>query len=114
MKEKVRHFSEVVENPVEMEGAAGAYIRWLLGPSDDVPNFFLRMFRLEQDGRTPYHSHPYEHEVYILDGKGILRIGEREYPLKPGYFAYVPPDKNHQFVNTGKVDMFFLCVIPTK
>ncbi|MEO0229319.1 MAG: cupin domain-containing protein [candidate division WOR-3 bacterium] len=112
MSEKVIPFGEVKEARVEMEGAKNVYIRWLLGPEDKMPNFYLRMFRIEKEGHTPYHSHPYEHEVFVLEGEGALIIENKEYQLKKGYVAYVPADSNHQFKNSGGEDFVFLCIIP--
>jgi len=112
MKEKVTHFSEVEETPVKMDGAKNVYIRWLVSEKDGAPNFYLRMFRVEKGGHTPYHSHPYEHEVYVLSGSGIVKIDSKEYPLAPGVVAFVPPDVNHQFINKGEEELVFLCIIP--
>jgi quercetin dioxygenase-like cupin family protein len=64
-----------------MDGAKNVYIRWLVSEKDGAPNFYLRMFRVEKGGYTPYHSHPYEHEVYVLSGSGIVKIDSKEYPL---------------------------------
>jgi len=112
MKEKVTHFSEVEETPVKMDGAKNVYIRWLVSEKDGAPNFYLRMFRVEKGGYTPYHSHPYEHEVYVLSGSGIVKIDSKEYLLAPGVVAFVPPDVNHQFINKGEEELVFLCIIP--
>ncbi len=112
MEAKVFHYAKVPENKVEMQGAEKVNIRWLLGPDDHMPNFYLRMFKIEKGGHTPYHSHPYEHEVYVLEGKGILKVNEQEHPIEPGYVAYVPPDALHQFLNAGDSDFVFLCIIP--
>lgn len=112
MEEKVKHYTEVEESPVKMEGAKGVFIRWLVAEKDEAPNFYLRMFRLEKDGHTPYHNHPYEHEVYVLSGNGKLIISGKEYPLVSGTVAFVPPSVDHQFLNMGEDEFVFLCIIP--
>jgi quercetin dioxygenase-like cupin family protein len=112
MEGRVFDFTEVKENLVEMEGASSAYIRWLLGPSDGVPNFYLRMFRLEKGGHTPYHLHPYEHEVFVIRGKGTVKIGNKDFSLKGGSVAFVPPNEMHQFMADGGEELVFLCIIP--
>jgi len=108
----VKHFQDIKEEKVEMEGAKDAYIRWLIGPNDNVPNFYLRMFRLLPGGHTPYHSHPYEHEVFVLDGTGSVVIEGKEHTLTKGNFSFIPPNANHQFLNKGDTDFVFLCIIP--
>ena len=110
---KVVSYEDVKELYVDMEGAKDAYIRWLITSDDGAPNFAMRLFRVLPLGYTPYHSHPYEHEVFVLEGEGKLVFEGEEYPLKPGSVAYVDPDKRHQFVNTSKEkELRFICVIP--
>lgn len=110
---KVKHYSDVLNEDANMEGAVGASIRWILGPKDDMPNFYLRMIEVETGGNTPRHRHPYEHEVYVLEGQGEL-IDPDGKPLElwPGNVAYVAPDELHQFRNTGDGVFRFLCIIP--
>ena len=109
---KLTHFSQVELQPVKVEGAAGTYIRWLIAEKDGAPNFALRMFEVEPEGHTPYHQHAWEHEVYCLEGEGILVFEGNEYPFKANDSIYVDPDKIHQFKNTGKGKLKFLCIIP--
>ena len=58
---KVQHYQQVSSEPVEMEGAHGCTVRWLLGPRDGAPNFAMRQFDVAVNGYTPRHHHPYEH-----------------------------------------------------
>ena len=69
---KVQHYQQVSSEPVEMEGAHGCTVRWLLGPRDGAPNFAMRQFDVAVGGYTPRHHHPYEHEVFVLEGEGVV------------------------------------------
>jgi len=69
---------------------------------------------LKNGGYTPKHSHLYEHEVFILNGKGRVFTDNTNKDIEKNYFLYVPPDKEHQFINTGENDLEFLCIIPNK
>jgi quercetin dioxygenase-like cupin family protein len=110
---KAKHFSDVEKIMATTEGARGAGIRWLLGPDDDMPNFHLRLIEVDHDGQTMHHQHPYEHEVYVLEGEGELIGPEgKTLSLEPGVAAYVPPDGVHQFRNVGAGMLRFLCIIP--
>lgn len=54
---------------------------------------------------TKYHSHSQQEEFFmILDGSGILRLNDEEYPIKKGDFIAKPPARfiAHQFYNSGK------------
>ena len=109
---KVQHTQDVEQRPVEMEGATGCSVRWLIGKSEDAPNFAMREFEVAPGGHTPKHHHPYEHEVYVLEGEGVVLEAGREVPLKAGDVIYVAPDEVHQFRNTGRCRMRFLCLVP--
>jgi len=69
---KVNHYEEITAVPVDMEGAVGCQVRWLLGEEDGAPNFAMRQFEVEANGHTPKHHHPYEHEVFVLEGSGVV------------------------------------------
>lgn len=109
---KVNHYEEVESRPVEMEGASGCKVRWLVSESDGAPTFAMRQFDVAVGGHTPKHSHPYEHEVFVLEGDGLVVEGEIEHPLKTGDVIFVKPDEVHQFRNTGERPMKFLCLVP--
>ncbi len=109
---KVQHCEKVDSKPVEMEGASGCTVRWLVDESDGAPTFAMRQFEVAPAGHTPKHSHPYEHEVFVLEGSGIVLEGDQEHPLTAGDVVYVSPDDVHQFRNTGDTPLKFLCMVP--
>jgi quercetin dioxygenase-like cupin family protein len=110
---KVKHYTEVENQDADMDGAHGANIRWVLGPDDKMPNFYLRVIEVQPGGNTPHHQHPYEHEVFVLEGGGELLDPEgNPLDLKPGTVAYVAPNDLHQFRNTGDGILRFICLIP--
>jgi len=109
---KVGHDSQVAKAPVTMEGAVGCEVRWLVDEAQGAPNFAMRQFEVAPGGHTPKHSHPYEHEVFVLEGQGVVLEGDVEHPLKPGDFVLVAPNDVHQFRNTGDAPLKFLCLVP--
>lgn len=109
---KIVHFDEVELESVNVEGAQGAKIRWLIAQKDGAPNFALRMFEVEPDGHTPYHDHAWEHEVYVLEGTGVLRTERGDLPFAANDIIYVDPGMKHSFNNTGEGKMKFLCIVP--
>jgi len=72
----------------------------------------MRLFELEPGGMTPLHHHPWEHEVFILEGVCRLIIGGDERPIGAGYAVYIPPNIRHSFINAGEGVLKFLCLIP--
>jgi quercetin dioxygenase-like cupin family protein len=109
---KVNHFKAVPAKPVDMEGAHGCTVRWLLGQSDGAPTFAMREFEVAPGGYTPRHSHDYEHEVFVLSGDGVVFEGDQQHKLAAGDVVFVQPNEIHQFRNTGAQPMRFLCLIP--
>lgn len=97
---------------VQMEGAAGTMMRMLIGPGDQAHKFHMRHFEIAPGGHTPHHSHDFEHEVLVLSGSGIANCEQGERPIKAGDVIFVPPNEKHQFVNTGRESLTFICLIP--
>jgi len=88
--------------------------RILVGPNESAPNFAMRKFTVGDGGCTPYHTHPWEHQVYVLAGKGEVRFAGGRQTVEPGDYVFVPPDDEHQFVNAGDGVFEFLCIVPLK
>ncbi len=109
---KVASYLDTPEEVVQMEGAKGVRVRWVIGNQDGAPNFAMRHFVIEPGGHTPAHSHPYEHEVFILEGEGEVLDGDTYRPIKAGDVVFVAPNEFHQFRNTGTAPLRFLCLIP--
>jgi quercetin dioxygenase-like cupin family protein len=97
---------------VTMDGAKGARMRMLIGPTDGAGNFHMRHFEVEPGGCTPHHQHDYEHEILVLKGTGTARSVTGDRPFKTGDVIYVPPNEMHQFCNTGSEACEFICLIP--
>lgn len=110
----VKRLSEVAQEDVGEEGAKNAAIQWLIDEKAGAKNFVVRRFVIKKDGYTPLHSHDWEHEVYILSGKGTIRVADEVFVVQKDMFAYVPPNVIHQFKNAGDENFIFLCIIPLK
>ena len=62
---------------VDMEGASKVKVRWLITKEMGAKNFAMRVFEIEPDGYSPLHKHPWEHEVFILEGaRSTFRRGK--------------------------------------
>jgi len=106
------HYRRVESERVSVEGAEGVSVRWLISVRDGAPNFYMRRFELEPGGHTPRHQHPWEHEVYILEGEGSVFGGGRENRFRPGDVIYIPPGEEHGFAADAGQAVAFLCLIP--
>ncbi len=86
--------------------------RILIGPKEGARNFVMRLFTVGAGGCSPYHTHDWEHEVFILSGEGTVKSDSGSTLVSAGDFVYVPPNEEHQFLNTGPGPFEFLCLVP--
>jgi quercetin dioxygenase-like cupin family protein len=108
----VKHFSDVEADPVTIDGAVNTKRRLLLGTGDGVPLFSVRMFEISPRGQTPYHSHDFEHEIFVLEGTGELVLEEGPKPMPAGTAIFIPPGETHCMKNNGDSLMKVLCMVP--
>ena len=108
----VKPATDVTAHEVDMEGAADVTMRMLIGPGEGAPNFAMRMFEISPGGHTPLHTHPWEHETFILEGSGALRDGEADRPISAGDCVFIPADELHQFAAAGDEMLKILCLVP--
>lgn len=64
-------------------------------------------------GRTSWPRHYHcanEEAMFVLEGEGVLRIGDAEVPIRPGDYATFPvgPAHAHQVRNTGQGPLRYL------
>ncbi len=111
---KVFNYETVNTENVTENGAFNVKVRWLIGKDVGAPNFAMRLFEVNKGGCSPLHTHPWEHEVFILEGEGAVFDGKKAFQFKPNDVVYVPPDEWHQFKNTGERTLKFLCLIPNQ
>ncbi len=109
---KVTPSTDIPLEDVNIEGAKNVKIRWLVSEKDNAPNFALRLFEVAKGGFTPYHTHHFEHEVYVVEGEGTFVTADKEYPFKKGDTIFADPNMEHQFRNRGEGTMKFLCIVP--
>ena len=86
----MKHIHYLDQEPEKTE--TGAVIRHVITEKDGAPNFNLRVLTIEPDRQSANHSHPWEHEFFVLKGKGTGEVNGETVDLKPGDALYVPPD----------------------
>lgn len=109
---KVINYKEIPPIAMDNELVKNVAGRVLLGKNDGANNFCMRLFEMGQEGHTPRHSHDWEHEVFVVSGKGEVLLKGKWHPMSEGTAVFVPPNEEHQFRNTGQASLSFLCVVP--
>lgn len=87
-------------------------MRWVIAKNDGAPNFAMRVVEVQPGGSTPHHQHEWEHEVFVIEGQGVVRGSQGDRPIRYGSVVFVPGNEMHQFVNPGSEILRFLCLIP--
>ena len=112
----IRRSEQVEPRTMDMAGASRVSMRLMVGRDDGAPNFAMRLFEVEPGGHTPLHQHNYEHEVIVLEGRGVAcggNGGQTTRPVQAGDVVFVPANETHQFRNNGTQPLKFMCMIPT-
>jgi quercetin dioxygenase-like cupin family protein len=96
------------------KGAQETQVQYLIDDRHGSDRFALRIYTVQKGGHTPLDQHPYEHQVYVLSGQGLLRQGKNpDSPLKKlkaRDAIFIPSNAVHQFSNTHVEPFVFLCV----
>jgi quercetin dioxygenase-like cupin family protein len=104
----VRHSKDIEES--EMEG--GARIRWLITHRDGAPTFSMPLITIKKGKSTPHHSHDYEHEIFVVQGKLTVEIGNEFLYAVEGDHIFIPPNELHGM--TALNDASIICVVPVR
>ena len=92
--------------------AEGITVRWLLGKQDGAPNFAMRAIEFAPGVAFGPHEHPYEHEIYVLEGEGVADGAEGSVDMRPGVALFIAPGEAHGYRNSGDEPLRMICVIP--
>ena len=69
-------------------------------------------FELEKGMVTSLDLHGFEHEIFILKGKGKLFLEGEEYDLRPHDAVLIEGNEQHQLKQEGDETLGFLCIVP--
>ena len=108
---KIFHYTNV-EAKDAGAGTSKLNVRWLITKEIGAKNFAMRLFEMDAGGYSPLHSHSWEHEVFILEGEGLVVGGKEEKKFKAGDAIFIPSNEKHQLKNNSKKPVKFLCLIP--
>lgn len=109
----IKHYKDV--QPGTYAGVPeGVEMREMITERDGAPNFALRVFDIQPGASTPFHSHEWEHEVFILEGTGRVRSEGKETSFRQGDSIYIAPHEQHCFIADSTNPVRFICVIPSK
>jgi quercetin dioxygenase-like cupin family protein len=109
----LRHASDVPAEPVTKPGFTGFQARYLLTADDGCPRYAMRLMEIAPGGCTSFHNHREEHEMYFLEGEGILKTENGvENRIRAGDALLLMPCESHQVRNTGTGILKMICTVP--
>ncbi|MEO0094339.1 MAG: cupin domain-containing protein [candidate division WOR-3 bacterium] len=109
----IKKIDEVIPEIPKMPGTKEVSLKWLITKNDGAPHYAMRVFTIEPGGEIPVHTHNnMEHEIFIIEGEGIMIDGISEIPVKKGDAILVLPNEKHGFVNNADNPFRFICIIP--
>ena len=94
-------------------GARFQFQRKWLTPEVSADRLGCSLYRVEP-GKTAYPHHRHfanEEAIYVLEGKGRLRLDDAEFELGPGdYIALPPAGPAHQLIGGDDGALVYLCL----
>lgn len=111
---KISSLDKAEKVRANVEGAKDVFKQVPISKQDGSPHFSFRVFTIEPDGHTPYHTHPFEHLNYVIEGHGCLvEESGKEHEVKKGDFVLVLPGEKHQYRNKSPKEPFLIiCAVP--
>lgn len=111
---KIMHYSqfEAIDAAQIEEAYSGVTMRRVISEVDGSETAVMDVFEIAPKGETAYHDHPWEHQVFVIAGRGQLRDSHGDHDFRDGDVIYIRPDEPHAFRNTGAEPVKLVCVIP--
>jgi mannose-6-phosphate isomerase-like protein (cupin superfamily) len=75
-------------------------------------NLTLGIANLPPGGALREHRHTQEEVYLVLEGSGLVRVGDEELVIEAGSAVFVPGDALHSCENTGTSDLRVAYVFP--
>jgi mannose-6-phosphate isomerase-like protein (cupin superfamily) len=98
-REFPNHFGGALSKPLVMPETAGSR------------HIDYRISMYQPMAHVARHKHRVQEQVYhVLEGEGLMEIGNEKHVVRKHDFIYLPPGVEHAISNTGLVDLVFLVV----
>jgi len=90
----------------------GSSVRELMHPArHGIERMSIAEAEVRPGTATRLHRHPVAEEVYhVLDGAGILQLGEERIAVVPGDIIRIAPGQAHRIEARSETALRFLCI----
>ncbi|MGA2361889.1 MAG: cupin domain-containing protein [Candidatus Aminicenantales bacterium] len=102
-----------VKDCKEIAAGDGSALRELLHPDQGPFQFGFSLARavVKPHGKTRPHRLKSSEVYCILEGRGLMHVGEETAEIAAGQAVYIPPFHIQFVENTGEADLAFLCIV---
>lgn len=109
----LKHSEDVPSESIEKPGFKEMKARFLLTEQDGCHRYAMRLMEIGPGGCTSYHCHKEEHEMFFIEGNGVV-IGENKNNLlvTGEDTLLILPNEYHQIKNTGNNTLKMICTVP--
>ena len=102
LRPEVKHLDQIKEFPINIPGIRGASL--LKTPTAD-------MILTHGDPGTKLHKHEVsDHFVYVLKGRGEVRLGDKKETVTVGDLILIPKGLPHSILKAGSGEFVFLAI----
>ncbi len=85
--------------------------RYIVKDNTSLNNLVVSTTLLHPSKSTSGHKHKGQEEVYMfMKGSGRMELDDKEFDVKEGDLILIEDGVFHRVHNTGKVDLYMVCV----
>ena len=102
-----------IENIEAFTGHEGTKIRQIFSPTDtnNSIRYSIAHCTINPGNSSKPHTMKTSEMYYIVQGNGIMHIGEEQKQVKQNETIFVPPMSKQFLENNGKIDLIALCIV---
>ncbi len=86
----------------------------IISERDGAPRYSMRLFEVPRGGVIEEHSHEWEHEIFVLEGSGLVKVGDCVHEVSPGSALFIPGEVPHSYMNGDEIPLRFICIVPNE
>jgi len=98
-------------NEIQKKEFEDRWVKFAFGPQGflNTKSLNLGIVNFSKNKTSLNHRHDVDEALFVLSGKGKVRINDTIYTLKKNDFAYIPKETDHQIITGDRsIKIFFI------
>ena len=102
-----------IEEIDAITGQEGTQIRQIFSPNetDDLIRYSIAHCTINPGKSSRPHTMKTSEMYYIMQGNGIMRVGEQQKQVKQNDVIFIPPMSKQFLENNGDTQLVVLCIV---